>query len=133
MDETSENTMETMRIPYFKVHSMFFPSDDIDPSVMSFPMNKQKMIFTAKNKNSPKISIESVFIKINETMNTNAKKKYLMNDFVSDIAIYRYILRRYVFSIAAINSRFAIDSHLSLRGLMGWNLGADILAVWWKI
>jgi len=66
---------------------MFLPSDEMDPSVMSFPMKRQKMIFIMKNRTSPNNSTDLMFIRQNETMKTNIKKKYLMNDFISDVAI----------------------------------------------
>jgi hypothetical protein len=87
IDDTSEKTIETMRVPYLNIHSLSLPSDLIDPSIKSFPINKQKMIFTEKNKKSPNNSIVFVFINANDTMKTNIKNIYLVIEFVSDVAI----------------------------------------------
>jgi hypothetical protein len=87
IDDTNENTMETMTIPYLKYHSVSLSSEDIDPSNKSLPMNRKNNILTTKNKMRPNVSIVLVFISANDTMNTNIKKKYFINDFDSIVAM----------------------------------------------
>jgi hypothetical protein len=87
IDATNENTMETMTIPYLKLHSVSLPSEDIDPSNKSLPTDKKNNILTTKNNTRPNVSIRLKFISENDTMNTNIKKKYFINDFDSIVAI----------------------------------------------
>jgi hypothetical protein len=97
IDDTNENAIDTNTIPYFKIHSLFFPSDEIDPSNKSLPINKKNKILIAKNNKSPNISSVLVFISINETMNTNIKKKYFINDFDSIDAMSAISIKQFIY------------------------------------
>jgi len=91
IDDTNEKTIEIISVPYLNNHSRSLPSDVIDPSVKSLPINTKNNKFTTKKSTNPNNSTVLVFMRQNDIMKTNIKKKYFINDFASSVvAIFIY-------------------------------------------